>query len=185
MKALSQAFCFLVSFALVLSCSGDKTVRGELEIAFELMKLGADIQPSYQTVIWLEDQGGDSVYTLLVTEYLSYGGYNDSTICSSWSEKVDWDEVTDELFDAVTRATPRTGENRLSFTLDLHGMAPGIYRYQVQTHVIEGDNVLYSGEIELGSDESESTAQLVRVPVSYEVTPSVLNNVAAFYHPDK
>ena len=175
-------YFMLVMGVVLAGCeSGPKPAKGSLEISFTFDK-PQDIEPSYCAAIWLEDMNGQYVRSLFVTEYLSYGGYNDSTICPEWSTGADWDNVTDDEFDTVTQATPPVGSHTLTFACEDHHLMTGQYKYFVQTHVIEELNVLYSGVIELGKENSDR-AEMERISAHLNVSPNTLSNVSAKYVP--
>lgn len=79
----------LICIMLPVSCSfqGNELAKGYIEISYQLTQ-PEGIVPSYQTVVWLEDENGNYLMSLLVSEYLSYEVYNNPTICSDWSRGV-------------------------------------------------------------------------------------------------
>lgn len=172
----------LLLWLLFTGCDKSEFVTGFLEIEYQLIPGQSEVVPSYQTVIWLEDQRGDYVKSLLVSEYLSYGGYHDSTICPTWQAQVDWDNVPEAEFEAVTRATPPIGMNHLKIELAPIQLPPGNYRFLVETHIQEKYNVLYAGEIELGRKPNESSATVQYVPTEHPLAGEVLRNVKAKYY---
>ena len=180
----SVLFYILVVFFLT-SCtnSSKRPVKGSLEIIFTLQPSQDEkIVPSYQTVVWLENQNGEILHTLLVSEYLAYGGYNDSTICEEWNKKADWGNATEELFDAVTQATPPRDETT-TIPVDCKALQllPGTYFYCVETHIMENHNILYKGEITLGNEPASSTASQVNIPPDMPENVHVLTDVKAQY----
>ena len=89
----------LMFFILVLCIGCAKTPNlGIIQIQFTFHEATADLVPSYQTSIWLEDGQNNYMKTLFLSEYLSYGGYNDSTICPAWNSVADWDNAPMESF---------------------------------------------------------------------------------------
>jgi len=173
----------MISF-LLIACSSQSNypAKGDIIITYQLNQVEG-LEPSYQTVIWLEDLNGKYINSFLVSEYLSYGGYNDSTICPDWSDLADWDNVSDENFDAVTTATPSVGKNQLKINCQKDSLFVGKYRYHIQTHIIEQYNILYHGEIEIGSISDENIATQEFIPVKHPLAANVLNNVKAVYKP--
>ena len=147
-KIFLLIFTFLIILVLGSCQTGPKYAKGTLEITFNLNEIEG-IEPSYQTVIWLEDEDSHSLRSFLVSEYLSYGGYNDSTICPNWSKQADWDHVDDIIFDAVTAATPPIGADTLRIDCKKEQLLQGIYNYFIQVHIVEKYNILYKGTIDL------------------------------------
>lgn len=121
------------------SSPGAEPVAGTLEIRYHLAAaVAGDLQPSYQTTIWLEDTGGRLVRSLQVSEWLAWAGFNEGVVCPTWLAVADWGEdMPEEMFDAVTRPTPRLGDQALRVDLAPLALAPGGYRYRVETHVVE------------------------------------------------
>jgi hypothetical protein len=169
---------------LTFNCSKEKSpfAEGTLEIFFTLNKPAGELEPSYQTAIWLEDITGNYTKSLLVSEYLSYGGYNNATICPAWRTEADWDNVSDEEFDAVTQATPDAAPNILKIDCKEHRILPGLYKYFVQTHIQEKYNILYFGYIEMGVKSNENTAVAKYYPVKQPIAGNVLSEVRAKYY---
>lgn len=156
--------------------------KGSININYILNQVEG-VEPSYQTVIWLEDLNGNYQKSFFVSEYLSYGGYNDSTICPNWSNPANWDSVSDEIFDAVTGATPPIGQNELKIALEKENLPAGKYRYYVQTHIIEQYNILYHGEIIIGGESDKNIATNEYIPNKHPLAFKILENVSAEYLP--
>ncbi len=182
-----KRICCVLSGVLILAaCSPEDSpwARGELTIRFQIHPIDG-IDPSYQTVIWLEDDSGTHVRSLLVSEYLAFGGYTHEEICPRWSGAPDWENVSREVFDAATSATPRLGDSEISIDCMDAELPPGIYHYFVQTHIVEDFNVLWSGEIEIGTRESASFAEPSWTPQRHESASGILSGVAALYSPSR
>ena len=150
---------------------------GSLILSFRINPAEADVQPSYQTVVWLENKDGRYVKTLFISEYLSYGGYNDSTICPAWIKQADWEHAPESEYDARTRATPSTGEHSLVFDLGNEDIDPGPYIACMQMHIIEDYNILYKGRVVIGGDDNEIKAHPIYTPAFYEAAKNILTDV--------
>ena len=152
----------LLILALTLVSAGGTKER-KLEISFLL----SDIQsfaPSYQMAIWIEKADGSFVKTLFISEYLSYGGYNLPEICHEWSSKAKWEEATKEEFDAVTGATPGTGEVTLKLTCPGDLLPDGKYRIFAEVHLVDEYNELYSAEIDVTKKKSAGELKVSYIP---------------------
>jgi hypothetical protein len=174
----------LIFYLLTLfGCSRYKSpyAPGSLEIQFNFNKPAGNMEPSYQIAIWLEDLNGLYIKSLLVSEYLSYGGYNDSTICPMWRKKADWDNVSDEEFNAVTQATPDVSFNSIQINCKEFEIVPGKYKYLVQAHIQERYNIAYTGEIELGQNPAEHSANVAYYPERHPDAGEVLSDVLVKY----
>lgn len=153
---------------------------GLLAIFYQLNNV-TTAAPSYQTVIWLEDADGNYVKSAMVSEYLSYGGYNKPEICPTWSQTANWRQVSKSEFDAVTAATPDLGQNTVIIDCKEQNLPPGVYFYCVQTHVIEDYNILYRGKITIGKGDAENIAKVTYMPGKSPGTEHCLSNVKARY----
>jgi hypothetical protein len=185
MEVVRKASIPLMMLALLSTCRTveEGVAGGILEISFKLNpSANQDIEPSYQTVIWLEDKRGRYVKSLLVSEYLSYGGYTKPEICPDWSRAAQWGRITEKELDAVTSATPQVEANVVAFDCREENLRAGVYRYCVQTHIVEQDNILFTGMIEIGGKDNENIAEADPAPRRHVQAGVVLSGVKAFYH---
>ena len=153
-------FRFIVLFFTIFTLNGrdhplNLSKKRTLQVSFHLNKI-TEIKPSYQIAIWLEKPDGTYVQTLFVSEFLSYGGFTLPGICSDWSKKTDWSKTSKEEFDAVTGATPLSGDINFEFHCSKKKIPKGKYEYMIEVHLIEGFNELYKGQIEIGYKKNES-----------------------------
>lgn len=165
------------------TCEKKKDAAGVIRVTFEINAPNDDLQPSYQTAIWLEDAAGRTVGTLFVSEYLSYGGYNDSTICPAWSSSADWEQATQEEFDARTQATPPAGRQELLLPL-AKALPRGEYSAKMQLHLWENYNILYSGRLVVGDKADSTIAEKSYVPAPFKGAEKVLSHVTFHYVPE-
>jgi len=185
MKRFKNGYLVILILLLVIYCekNNNSSVKGTLEIHYTLSESPNEMVPSYQTVIWLADSAGVYLRSLLVSEYLSYGGFNDTTICPSWSRQADWNQVSTEMFDTVTQATPPCQAHVQTLDLTPLKLKSGKYRYYIQTHIQEDYNTLYWGKIEFGTHPANNVAQVQYTPVKYSAVSDVLNSVSAIFTP--
>jgi hypothetical protein len=183
---LKRPLVVLVSLGLLFSYGllAEGQEGGYLEITFQLNPADTDeFAPSYQTVIWLETLEGEYVRSLLVSEYMSYGGFMLPEVCPRWHAVSNWEENYEHEMDAVTAATPKVEESVLTFDAGKEALAPGEYRYCVQTHIVEDYNILFSGQIRIGGEANESTAEPSFSPSEHPEANKVLERVTArFYY---
>ena len=183
-KYIAAAFCGIVLYGCrPTGCNPQHNpgkTSGLLSIFYQLNETPG-VAPSYQTVIWLEDAGGNYLKSLLVSEYLSYGGHNKPDICPTWSRSANWGNLTKSQFDAVTAATPDLGQNTVIIDCQEQNLSPGVYFYSVQTHVIEDYNILYRGRITIGKGDTENIAEVTYIPGKRPGTEHCLSNVKARY----
>lgn len=170
-------------FASRMLAGGRRPAEGALTIAYELSD-PAEVRPSYQTAIWLEDpEAGTYLIPLFVTDYLAYCGSNHPSICPDWVRVANWGEATRSEFDAVTRATPPVAPGRLTFQCGEFSIPPGTYRYCVQTHIVGAYNILCRGTIQVGGAAASSVAEVTHSPEAHPGAGNVLKNVTAAYRP--
>ncbi len=173
MKKLS-----VFALLLLIHCAPKEPSLGRLDVSFQFNKPESDVEPSYQLAVWLEDVDENYIKTLFLSEYLSYGGYNDTTICPNWNSKADWANAPMHDYDAVTRATPPIGENLLEFDLDTLNIQPGEYLCCVQAHLIEDYNITFKSKIKL-NHEGRATSEAQYEPRAYDGAETFLANVTA------
>ena len=169
----------LVSLGGCLAFVADEAGEA-LVISFEL-KAPQGVVPSYQTAIWVERLDNGAVTSLFVSQYLALSAGKHADVCTEWTKQADWDTVSPDEFDAVTSATPAVGEHRLRMSCRSRGLAPGVYRYYAQTHIVEDYNILYSGQIEIGKGARVDTATVRYCPRKHPRAADVLSHVTAAY----
>lgn len=180
----------LLAVMLFHGCGKQEKLLGEgttephdiLEISFVI---GAcrHIQPSYQTVIWLEKEDGTYFKPFQVSEYLSFGGYEREGICSTWPGKSQWYEISEEEFDAVTAATPTVGKHVLRFACPEEAIPTGRYQYVVEMHIVESYNVVCRGTITIDDKPDESIAEVTYIPAEHQQANQVISQITARYCP--
>ena len=178
-----------IPFTAPVGCGpgAPEPLTGRLEAAFTLRPSASDdVEPSYQTTVWLEDREGNYLKSLYVSEYLAYGGYEDEEICPDWSRVADWASVPETTFDAVSSATPPLNEEyRVSLDLAGTGLMEGAYRFGVETHVIEDMNVLFRGEILLDGEARAVKAEAKYRPKRHPGAGAVIEGVEVRYVPGR
>ena len=110
---------------------------------------------SNQYAVWIEDMDGTYLQTVFATQWTANGGYEtrpDSI--AIWVEKSGIASMPSYYVDAISGATPQTGEITCVWNLaDVDGNAvpPGEYRFFVEGTLRWKNYVLYSGVIEIGN----------------------------------
>ncbi len=182
---MNSARLALLLFPLALAACRTPPVpgaTGTLEIRFELLPTNdEEIVPTYQTVVWLEDERGLFLRSLFVSQYTAYGGFQHNEVCPDWNFVANWAAATEEQIDGVTGATPYTEPNALTIDCGALGLRPGVYHYCIQTHIVEDYNVLGRGRIEIGGAAGENEARIEFTPSRHTEAGAVLCNVTARY----
>ena len=169
-----------VTLLMTAALPNGKPLKKRLEVSFHLKQF-ENIEPSYQMTIWLEKPDGTYAKTLFVTDYLSYGGFNLKEICSDWQKRIDWRTVSIEETDAVTGATPDTGAVTLTFDASKKNIPPGEYNFFIEVHLLEDYNELYSGNISISQENSESSASVKYIPEKHPEAGDILSDVVVRY----
>jgi len=116
---------------------------GTLAITFDFERQSG--VASNQFAVWIEDLDGNMVKTLYATQFTATKGYkNRPDSLATWVNRA----LGSTDFDAVAGATPKSGPQ--VYVLDCADIAPGSYRFFVEGTLRWKDNVLYTGEIEIG-----------------------------------
>ena len=116
---------------------------------------------SNQFAVWIEDADGQYVKTLYATRFTVKGGYkNRPDSIPVWVEKSGIANMSD--VDAITGATPQSGI--LAYIWDLTDQngspAPnGTYRFCVEGTLRWKNQVLCTGEIEIGGGAASAVAE--------------------------
>jgi len=175
-RILSVFVAFIIGLWIFIpGCN--QTREWILTVSFQLNNL-ENYPRSDQLVIWLEKTDGTFVKTLFVSEYLSYGGYNDSDICPDWSSNTNWEEASQEEFDAVTSATPSIGLVQMEFICSNEQVPKGEYNIFIEVHLTADYNELYSGKVKVSRRKYRNQLLVSYKPDKYaKATYDVLSNV--------
>ena len=155
---------FVAASALTLAFCAPKKAPKELEISFNYTKQAGP--GSNQYAVWIENEDGDVVKTLFVTEFTSKGrsrggqpaqrGYTYRPTCMpSWVKAVKAETLTDAQMDAFTGATPANSGVQ-TFTWDFTGqdgqaVDAGNYKVYLQATYYNEGIVTYCGEFSSSS----------------------------------
>ena len=175
--SIRYTMLLIVGFIGVIITGCDTTRERMMNISFVMNEL-EDYPRSDQLVIWMETLDGTFVKSLFVSEYLSYGGYNHPEICPHWSTSTNWEEASQEEFDASTGATPSIGPVHMEIGLSADDVPRGEYHVFVEVHLTADYNELYSGKIRLSRKAASSLLEVSYTPEQYhEATYDVLSDV--------
>jgi hypothetical protein len=171
------------STVIISGCDALTSNNTIIDISFQ-MNEREDYPRSDQLVIWLEKPDGTFVKTLFISEYLSYGGYKEADICPDWSSNTNWEKVSQEEFDALTGATPSIGPVQMKIKLSKTHVPEGEYIIFIEVHLTADYNELYSGKINVSSEEETSTLLKVSyIPKKYpDASYNILSNVRINIH---
>lgn len=123
---------------------------------------------SNQIALWIEDEDGYYVDTVFVTRFAGRKGYRyNLTILPMWRRASRWDLVPRQQADAVSGPTQKPGEKTLIWDCrDWRNMSvePGTYTYRLEANLMMANRALWSGRIEVGSQQRSTNAALRRIP---------------------
>ncbi|MBD3345843.1 MAG: hypothetical protein GF401_12340 [Chitinivibrionales bacterium] len=181
MKRLLTVFSLTAAMAFLLASNcddgGDTTVdpveekMGTLQISYS-----SNIAKSGRSdAVWLETTDSTFVKTVFVSDWIRTGGaleYSD-VINSRWQTSYSGDP------NAVAAATPTAGSQTTTIEIPTD-FSPGTYLYMVEIMLMDsvGTNFIAAGEIEIGSDQSQSSATLIQDHTGFS---DALSNVSATY----
>ncbi len=116
---------------------------------------------SNQFAVWIENSNGEMIQTLYVTDFTAKRrGYEKREMSlSSWVSAADPAGMNDEELDTVSGATPASGQQRFIWDLtDMKGnrVPDGIYTVKIEGSLYWEESILYSAEIDLGKEYSET-----------------------------
>jgi len=181
-----------------LLCIGQESppAGGYIEISFRINDplRYPDEEPleEPQTVVWLEDSGGNYAGSLLVSDWLASGGYAKKiktsdgkkvpAVCAEWQAASGWPKGhSKKTVDVVSAATPQTGTHTVKFSCADLGLKVGSHKFHVQTSVAEGYYIMGSGTIDIGGDPAETTATVINHPKLHKDAGPILTDVKAAY----
>jgi hypothetical protein len=143
----------------------------------------SQIEPTYHTAIWLEDQNGRLVKTLFVSHDLSSTEYRMGDACPDWVNQAHWEKAEPSLVDAVTGPTPNVGSGALAFDVATLNLAAGAYQFKLQVHISDKYNVLYTGRLSIGAASNEATLDILYSPSKAPGGTEFVRDVRARYVP--
>lgn len=157
--------CLSVIALLAIGCNTKKEKetnptndgRTEIIVSYERQEGWA----SNQYAVWIENEAGDLIKTIFVTEYTAQGNYTIRPECTpTWVKKAGPQDFPKEKIDAYSGATPQTGVQ--TYTWDLTNdngekVTPGTYKAIVEGTLFGASEVFFRGDIHVGGAEAEST----------------------------
>lgn len=143
----------------------NENVIAGVSIDFEYMRMSG--KASNQLALWVEDENGKIVKTILVTDFTAgrRGYENREDALNHWVDAAEPGNMSDEEIDAISSATPQAGKQHYSWDLtDENGqrVPDGRYYIRLEGTLYWRSNVLYTGIVDLNntaSGELEVTAE--------------------------
>lgn len=122
----------------------------KIEIAFDYTRMST--HASNQIAVWVEDESGQLIKTIYVSDFTAArrGYENREDALNHWVMAADPAAMSDDEVDAISSATPQTGNIRFEWDLtDEAGnrVPDGRYFIKAEGALYWSSNVLYTGEI--------------------------------------
>jgi len=134
--------------------SGGGGTPASLRIIFDYEKLSG--WASNQFAVWLEDTDGNHIHTLYATGWTAGGGYDKRDMSLPvWVEKSGVADMEKTAVDAISGASPGTGQVSTGITINPDELPYGEYRFFVEGTLRWNNHVIYSGVITIG-DEAQT-----------------------------
>jgi hypothetical protein len=108
----------------------------KLTVSFDYEKQSGN--SSNQFAVWLEDENGNFLSTLFVTEYIPQGGWEKRPGIPVWVEAAGLKKMSRKDIDAVSGATPKSGPLTYSYRGELKGPSGSVYSGDRFKVMIEG-----------------------------------------------
>ncbi|MDR2391733.1 MAG: DUF2271 domain-containing protein [Planctomycetota bacterium] len=156
----------LVSLFARPSFAGDAAPSpGRLEVSFDFQE--SKSMASNQFAIWVADADDVVVKTLAVTDFTGRrrGWEFRENSLPLWVKSAEVETLAKESVDAVSRATPPSGEVRVVWDCrDQNGnpVPPGDYKIFVECSVRDESRLIYLAEIEVGGNPAEKKPEPIR-----------------------
>lgn len=155
------------------------------QLTVELNFTRGSTKASSQYAIWIENDAGELIKTLYVSDFTASGGYafRDDAV-SKWVAKANPGEMADEEIDAISGSTPQSGIQRYTWDgTDATGKAVmnGTYHIYVEGTLYWSSIVLFSGDIEWGDSEQNITLTATYSEENTTENRDMLTNVMAIF----
>lgn len=143
---------------------------------------------SNQFAVWIADDQGKFIKTLAVTKYAGDGGWaKNPEILPFWVENSDASGKSFKKVEAISKATPKS--STLNYTWNLTNdsdilVEEGTYKYFVEGNLFGENRVLFSGTIQIGSEQNQDVATSEFVGED-ENNKNMITNVKAEYLPKR
>ena len=153
----------------------------KVEVSFDYTRMST--HASNQIAVWVEDESGQIIKTVYVSDFTAArrGYENRENALNHWVMAADPAAMSDDEIDAMSSATPQTGNIRFEWNLtDEAGnrVPDGRYFIKAEGALYWSSNVLYMGEIVLpGTVPGELDIQIKRSEPENTENENMIQNV--------
>jgi len=170
---MKRIFLFAIFLTMILACTasqqtGSQTGPAAVELSFSFIRKSGSASNQY--AVWIENAQGQHIKTVYATRWTANGGYSRRpTSIPIWVRQSGLSNMSREQVDAVSGATPRTGNLTYSWDgTDSRGtpVPAGDYVLILEGTLRWENQVLYRAPFRLGQGPSS-----VNVSVDYTGDP--------------
>ena len=179
-KAILSLIALMLIAGTALAESDAAAEYSGIEITFTYQR-GTTIA-SNQLAVWIEDEEGTMVKTLLVTDFTAgRRGYRNRTMSLPvWVASADPESMTNQEIDVLSAATPRPGE--LVYVWDFTNetgekVSEGIYTIHVEGTFYWESDVLYSAVIDTAQLAEEIAVEMERTAPDTHENENMISEV--------
>jgi Predicted periplasmic protein len=163
-------------------------VKGLVEITLDYEK--QEGSGGNQWAIWIEDEKGDLVKTVFVTNFTADGGYIPRPACTPiWVSKAkERGSLNENKIDAYSGATPQTGVHTYVWDLtdeDNNAIEKGTYTFVVEATLLMESEAIFKGEVAIGGDKEITIHPEPKFTSDEERNKETIKSVVARYKPIK
>ena len=160
---------------------------GKVTISFTLSRISGP--GSNQYAVWIEDEAGQYVTTLFVTDYTArrQGWKVRKQSLMNWVRAADLNNMPQQDIDAMSSATPKAGTQTVEWDLtDASGKTvnAGVYVYRIEACLLMENNVLWTGDIRVGDARQTSQPTVSYYPETAEnLGRTLISDISIVYEP--
>lgn len=168
-------------FLVLLLLFATTALYADVEVDFDYKAMSGFA--SNQFALWVENENGDVVNTLFVTDFtgVKRGYKKREQSLNNWVAAAKPDKMTDSAIDAISGATPKSGTQHFvwDFTDNQGKKVPaGKYFIKLEATLFAGSNVVYIGAVDSSQPTSgEITVAIKRSEPDNPKNASMIQNV--------
>jgi hypothetical protein len=164
-----------------------KIAAGAVTVNYTLTRISG--RSSNQYAIWIEDEGGKYIRTLMVTDYMArrQGWKVRQQSLVTWVKAANIANMPQTDLDAISSPTPQAGTHSALWDLkDATGkpVPAGTYTYRIEGSLLSENTVLWTGKITVGGVRQTSPAVVSYFPPGADkLGRTLITDVTAVYDP--
>ena len=185
MKKFNLSFCVLIlsSFLYCNVFAQDKIQGKHVLITYTWTHIQS--HGSNQLAVWIEDIKGNHIRTLFATKFTTRGGYIKRPLAlSEWTAKFDLKNASKEEVDAVTGATPQSGQQTITWNCkdkSSKALPAGTYIVRMEANIHDADKMFFMGKIRIGGNAQHTTGEITYSSPNLASGDKLFKNVLVEY----